>query len=39
VPLPALGNFLSDESVSSPQGEAALADLFLKPLKKSDHHQ
>src|ERR687886_1658017 len=34
VPLPALGYFLSDKSVSPPQGEAALADLFPKPLKK-----
>src|SRR5512145_2773017 len=34
VPLPALGNFLSDKSVSPPQGETAMADFFLKPLKK-----
>src|SRR6266849_3368882 len=34
VPLLVFGNFLSDESVSPPQGEAAMADFFLKPFKK-----
>src|SRR5215470_20048204 len=34
VPLPVLGNFLSDKSVSPPQGETAMANFFLKPLKK-----
>ena len=31
MPLPVLGNFLSDKSVSPPQGEATMADFFLKP--------
>src|SRR5438128_11484339 len=34
MPLPVFSNFLSDKSVSPPQGEAAMADFFLKPLKK-----
>src|SRR5215468_4182921 len=34
VPLPVLGNLLSDKSMSPPQGKAAMADFFLKPLKK-----
>src|SRR5215468_4326273 len=34
VPLPVLSNLLSDKSESPLQGKAAMADFFMKPLKK-----